>query len=290
MNFITECTFCNNTDLIEDNFTITCKECGLILNNELNISSYSFSEDIQLNKSKTSFNKCTKMQKWFDWTNKEKQIYKLRNDTIILCQTLKIDKKLLNIICDFVCSIMNKLKQTEGSKRSRVKDGIIIVCICYISHNPLYSTVTYNSITLAKNFGLDIKYITKADKILMEIKNCDLNNSLHINIDIVYKQNKPIDYINNIIQKYNLYEQLKNTDVITKTETLINICEDNDLLTDHTSLSIGVCCFYYILHLSNIGININIFTKMFNITNITINKINNKLKKHDYKIQKLLQV
>lgn len=288
---ITECSFCKNDDLIEYNFTITCKECGLVLNNELNISSYTFSEEIQPHKNNgSSFSKITRMQKWFEWTSEEKQIYKLKNDTRVLCETLKIAENLIDTICDFVCNIMNKIKKTEGSKRSRVKDGIVIICICYISNNPVYNNTTfsYNSVTLSKNLGLDIKYITKADKILMEIINCDLNNSLHIDTNIIYKQDSPIDYINQIITKYNLYENFKNTDIINKTEKLINICDDNDLLTDHTSLSIGICCFYYILTKSNIEINIKNFTKIFNITNITINKINNKLKQHDSKIEQLL--
>lgn len=282
-----ECTFCQNDDLIEDNFTITCKECGLILNNELNTSSYSFSEEIQSNnKSKGSFSKLTKMQKWMEWTPEEKQIYKLKNDTRLLCETLKIDEKLINTICDFVCNIMYKIKQVEGSKRSRVKDGIVIMCICHISNNPVYNTFSYNSVTLAKKLGLDVKYITKADKILMEIMNCDLNNSLHIDKLLVHKQESPIDYINKIIQKYNLNV---NKEIINKTQQLINICQDNDLLTDHTNLSLSVCCFYYVLNLSNIEIDIKFFTKMFNVTNITINKIIGKLKQHDTKIQNLLQ-
>lgn len=285
---ITQCTFCQNEDLIEDNFTIICKECGLVLNNEINISSYSFSEEVQANKSNGSFSKLTKMQKWLEWTSEEKQIYKLKNDTRLLCETLKINENLIPTICDFVCNVMNKVKQTEGSKRSRVKDGIVIMCICYISNNPTYnnSIFNYNSVTLAKKLGLDIKYVTKADKILMEIMNCDLNNSLHIDKSLVYKQESPIDFINKIIETYNLNI---NSDIFNKTEKLINICEDNDLLTDHTSLSIGVCCFYYILNMYNIEIDAKLFTKMFNVTNITINKIYSKLKLHDTKIQNLLK-
>lgn len=285
---ITQCTFCQNEDLIEDNFTIICKECGLVLNNEINISSYSFSEEVQANKSNGSFSKLTKMQKWLEWTSEEKQIYKLKNDTRLLCETLKINENLIPTICDFVCNVMNKVKQTEGSKRSRVKDGIVIMCICYISNNPTYnnSIFNYNSVTLAKKLGLDIKYVTKADKILMEIMNCDLNNSLHIDKSLVYKQESPIDFINKIIETYNLNI---NSDIFNKTEKLINICEDNDLLTDHTSLSIGVCCFYYILNMYNIEIDAKLFTKMFNVTNITINKIYSKLKLYDTKIQNLLK-
>jgi transcription initiation factor TFIIIB Brf1 subunit/transcription initiation factor TFIIB len=286
---ITECTFCNSDELIEDNFNLICKECGLILKEDLNVSSYSFTEEVQANtKSSGSFSKLTKMQKWLEWTTEEKQIYKLKNDTRLLCETLKINENLINTICDFVCNVMYKIKQTEGSKRSRVKDGIVIMCICYVSNNPKYNNtnITYNSVTLAKKLGLDIKYITKADKILMEIMNCDLNNSLNIDKSLVHKQDSPIHYINQIIEKYNLQV---NTDIINKTEKLINICEDNDLLTDHTSLSIGVCCFYYILNTYNIEIDIKIFTKMFDITNITINKIISKLKLHDTKILNLLK-
>jgi transcription initiation factor TFIIIB Brf1 subunit/transcription initiation factor TFIIB len=281
---IDKCNNCDNDELIINKNEIICNNCGFILNNELNISCYDFEEQTDYKKSKNSFNKITKMQKWLEWTNDEKNIYKLKLYTRNLCKDLNIYENLIDQVCDLVIELMNNIKLNDGPKRCSVKNGIIIVCINYISKK---NNCNCNSINLAKQMNLDIKYLTKADKILMEIINC--NNTLNIDLDILHKQENPIDYINEIIFKYNLSDCLgeKCKNIIDKTTILINICQDNDILTDHTPLVIGVGCFFYILNESNINVDMNLFTEMCNTTNITILKINNKLKEYKNKIDKL---
>jgi len=284
---ITICTNCESNDLINENDSIICKDCGLILSDQIFLSNYNFDDQVDVKKGSSKFNKISKMQQWMEYTNEEKNIYKLRKYTRILCEKLEVYENLIDIISDLVVNIMNKIKKNDGPKRSRVKDGIIIVCIYYISKKHNYNCIY---ISLAKKIKLDIKYITKADRILMEIMNCDENNTLNIDKTVLFKQEKPIEYINTVITKYKLNEILKDQTniILEKTEILINICEDNDLLTDHIPLSIGVCCFYYILIKMKIDINMNLFLQMFNITNITIMKIYNKLQEYDDKLEELL--
>jgi hypothetical protein len=61
---------------------------------------------------------------------------------------------------------------------------------------------------------------------------------------------------------------------------LIDICEDNDLISDTTPLTIGVTCFYYILKLPeiNIDIDLKIFTSIYDVSLVTLTKTFNKLK------------
>ena len=61
---------------------------------------------------------------------------------------------------------------------------------------------------------------------------------------------------------------------------LINICEENDLLLDHTPQSVGICCFYYILKLNNIEIDVKLFIEIYNISAVTLFKTHSKLQQH----------
>lgn len=310
--FIIKCRSCNSYDLDDTNCVITCKECGLVLDQQIDtdISNASYQEPIETKTTGNSgnggggskgFNKIAKMQKWFEWSSEEKRIYKLHNDTRDLCKKLKINEHIIEDICNFVSNVMNKIKETEGSKRARVKDGIVIICICYVSRSIVHKNgISYNCLTLAKLLDLDFKYITKAEKILMEIMNCDQSNKLQIDSDIIYKDTGSIDFMKTITNKFDI----KDSDIITKTKKLIHFCEEYDLLIDHTNLSVSICCFYYILKLNNETVNesnnqsetvasenvdIHIFTKMFNITIVTLKKIYKKLKKHELIINKYLE-
>ena len=281
------CSNCDSLNLINDNDSIICKDCGLILSDQLCLSNYNFEESIDYIKKSNPNNKITKMQKWMEFTNEEKNLYKLKQDTRILCEKLEIYDNLIESITEMVINIMNHVKKNDGPKRSRVKDGIIIICIYYISKK---YNCNYSYISLAQKINLSMKYVTKADRILMEIMNCDASNSLQIDKNILFKQEEPIRYIKTVIIKYNLNDALYNKiDIILhQTEVLINICKDNDLLIDHIPLSVGVCCFYYILKMMNIDINMNLFLKMFNLTNITIIKIYSQLQEYDEKLHKML--
>jgi transcription initiation factor TFIIIB Brf1 subunit/transcription initiation factor TFIIB len=260
-----------------------CNNCGLILNNNKEFSSYHFEEPIQYKQSYSkSNNRIMKMQEWMMWTNEEKTEYKLNKYTKELCEKLQIHDSIIDSVCNLVSQIMTAIKSScDGPKRSRVKDGIIIICTYYISKG---TTMVYSYIDLAKKIELNMKYISKADKLLMELINSNKLNVSRNFMDNFFKTENPIDYVTKIIDKYDLGI---NDNILNQVIELISICEDNDILLDHTPLSVGVSCFYYILDINNIGINVKMFSELYDLSMVTVLKTFNKLKQHTINFEKL---
>lgn len=274
------CKNCYSTNMINSLESLICQDCGLILTeNRLN-SSPVFESVIEPNRGYTNKNnKISKMQEWYMWSNEEKNTYKLKQYVRDLCSRLKILECLVENIIDTVVTVMDCIKKNDGTKRARVKDGIIICCIYYVSkdtHTP------YSYAIMAKDLNLDIKYVTRAERLILELMN---SKKLNLDKKIVLSTNKPFDYVINTIKK----NDLKIDDSILKdTRTLIEICEDNDILLDHTPLSIGVCCFYYILQMRSINIDIKIFSELYDLSSVTIIKTFTKLKSYKRQIEQLL--
>lgn len=279
INKILKCNTCHNTKILEDIYETTCNNCGLVLNSDFcsNITSYESNEiPTQKRQYSAASSKLKKMQEWYMWSNDEKAQYKLNQYTKSLCQKLEIHENIIENICETVYKVMDAIKKQDGTKRARVKDGIILVCIQYV-----YSYFNENihkpsAIDLSKKLNLDIKYITKAEKIVLELINKNpniLNKSAMVDIK------KPMEYVYHVNNKYNL--QISKS-ILDKVEYLINKCEDNDILLDHTPLSIGVCCLYYILKINNITIDLKIFSNIYNLSVVTVMKTYNKLKNNDH--------
>jgi transcription initiation factor TFIIIB Brf1 subunit/transcription initiation factor TFIIB len=259
-----------------------CGDCGTVIDRYSQFSTYSYEEPVTYTKSLAKVytsSRLQKMQEWMAYTNKEKNEYKLKMYIRDLCEKLQIQDSIIDNVCELVNKVMNSIKdKNDGPKRSRVKDGIIISCIYYISkeHN-----LQLNYAELAKKINLDIKYISKADKILMELT--------FLNEDIINKIEDPMDYIKNIVNKHALHSKINNLQIILNTtQVLIDVCEDNDILLDHTPLSIGCTCFYYVLIREQIDVDIILFSEMFGLSNVTLVKTYNKLKNLKSKIEKFL--
>jgi transcription initiation factor TFIIIB Brf1 subunit/transcription initiation factor TFIIB len=129
-----------------------------------------------------------------------------------------------------------------------------------------------------------MKYISKADKIIMEMINSGKLKFSDDFMNNLLKTEKPIDYVTKIIEKY---EMKVHPQILEQVSELINICEDNDILLDHTPLSVGVSCFYYILDLNNIDINIKVFSEIYDLSIVTVTKTFNKLKQYKTSLEKL---
>lgn len=274
--YIGVCKNCSG-DIGENNI---CYQCGFSPREE-NIALYnSFETCIPVTSVKSSFkSKINKMQEWYMWSNSEKNNYKLKLCVQDLCKNLKIAECLVGSIADTVILVMNAIKNNDGTKRARVKQGIILVCIHYVSKD---TSTPYSHSELTKRLNLDIKYVTRAERMILE-----LINSKKLNLDkgLVLRNLKPFDYVINIIKK----KFIKiNPEILDKVNSLIEICEDNDLLLDNTPLSIGVCCFYYILKMENINVDIKLFAEMYDLSLVTIVKTYNKLKVYEKKILELL--
>jgi transcription initiation factor TFIIIB Brf1 subunit/transcription initiation factor TFIIB len=275
------CSKCNSH---VQTYETICKYCGLVLETTPELSNYLFNTSVEISTPTYSLgnNRLLKLQEWMTWSNDEKTEYKLTKYTKEFCINLNIADHLINDICNFISQIMKAIKNNyDGPKRSRVKNGIIIMCIYYVSkgtNNP------YSYIELSKRINLNMKYISKADKLIMELFN---SKKLHLPKHITnnfFKIENPIDYVIKIINKYKLDI---NKSILNQIEELINICEDNDILLDHTPASIGVSCFYYILTINNIDINIKIFAELYDLSIVTIIKTFNKLKQYKDNFEKM---
>ena len=284
------CNNCKNSLQINDN---VCYNCGLETGG-VEYSSYVFEEADQTFKKSTNKNsRITKMQEWFEWTSEEKNEYKLNKYTKDFCGNLNnefqnnkinfiLNEMIIQQIVEFVSRVMKSIKDDlNGPKRSKVKDGLIIMCIYYIlKNNQIYTSY----IEISKILNIEIKYISTGNKTITQLIN---NGKLKVNSDfkqIIFKTEKPIDYINNVIQKYKLSVDLVTLNQVSK---LIDICEDNDILLDHTPLSVGVSCFYYILKLNSIEIDIKLFSEIYNISIVTIDKTFKKLLNYKQHLSKL---
>jgi transcription initiation factor TFIIIB Brf1 subunit/transcription initiation factor TFIIB len=278
-----QCKSCNSTNIYITQSEFVCNDCGLV-NNKIFSSTVFLNNDVEFSKPKNinynnQFSKIQKMQEWFLWTNEEKNSYKLTNYTKELCSKLNITEILIPIICKVVNVVMDAIKKYDGTKRARVKDGIILSCIQYVADD---NNLNISICELAKKINLDIKYVTRADRIILELIN---NQKLNLKKNTVQNIKTPIEYILATINNYKL--EIPDI-IIKKLKALIKFCETNDILLDHTPLSIGVCCFYYVLKTNNIDINIKTFATMYDLSIVTILKTFNKLNIHSNVIQKYL--
>jgi hypothetical protein len=210
-----------------------------------------------------------KMQDWYMWTNEEKNAYKLAVYTKSLCKTLNITETFQQLIADTVIEVMTIIRKHDGTKRARVKDGIILCCIQYVTKTLQQEL---SAIALAKKMNLDIKYVTRAEKIILELIN---SKKLHLNKSSILETKDPFSYVMDVINKKSIKVS---DDILIKISNLIDYCQANDLLLDHTPLSIGVCCFYYVLKLNDMQIDMKVFSELYDLSIVTVIKTHNKLK------------
>jgi len=287
------CKNCNEDLQLNDN---VCYNCGLETG-YIEYSSYNFEEVESVPYKKVSFqnSRIAKIQEWFTWTSEEKNEYKLNKYTkefcynlnnlfldikILAAESLDLDNKInvtlseniIEQVVTFVSQVMKAIKDSfNGPKRSKVKNGIIIMCIYYVlKSNEIHTSY----IDISKILKIEMKYISNANKTITLLIN---NGKLKIKKtfkDFIFKTEHPMDYINKVIDKYSLSID---SVVLIQVVNLIDICEDNDILLDHTPLSIGVSCFYYILKLNSLEIDIKLFSELYNISIVTIDKTFKKL-------------
>ena len=258
---------CNDCkSILEDT---VCYNCGLVNDNTI-ISTFKFVEQTDVKICRNTNTKLSKMLNWSLYTDVEKRDYRLKVYITNLLTKLHYET-FIDQVYEFVLKIMNAIKDNhDGPKRSRVKDGIIILSLYYISKNTLYTNII-NYREIAKTLDLNIKYISKADKLITELT---VNKKLNlVNFNLNEKEHA-LSYITNAIEKYKLIIPSK---TITKTGELINYCEESDILLDCTPFSLAISCFYYILLKYKNDIDINTFSNIFNLSNITILKNYKKL-------------
>lgn len=281
-------------DVLND-FKIVCFSCGVTStfasdnhsSNPTGTSGEFGVQDVPQRYCKKSTKELSKLQKrlaWSQYTNEEKNEYKLKLYIDDLCDRLGIPESLYVQIKTTVVQVMNIIKNTEGTKRARVKDGIILACIEYIGKR---NNVTLSGTKLGKSIGIDIKYVTRAESILLELLH---TKKLTLDKDTLLSTRSPYEYVEDIVIKRRLNVR---QDVLDTVKRVIAICEKNELLLDHTPLSIGVCSFYYVISeivgFTAEDIDIREFAQMYNLSVVTVAKTTAKLKEHDSLIRESLR-
>jgi len=289
---LNDCKECGSKNIIEINYDYVCYECGLVQKNSVPLSSYSNTDthnpggNYEIDTTITHRiqsapnNKLQQMQQWYMWSNEEKNAHKLTSYTKSLCSRLEIPEQLVKAVCDTVVIVMTTIKKYDGTKRARVKDGIILCCAQYACKG---MDQNISAVELAKRINLDVKYVTKADKLILELMN---SKKLNLDRHIILQTQTPYEHVLDVIQKQGL--QIPNY-VLNKIQRLIKFCDDNDILLDHTPLSIGVCCFYYILMTHQINVDIKMFSELYDLSVVTVLKTFNKLKQYAIHIATIVE-
>ena len=195
------------------------------------------------------------MKVYNTYTGQEKTDYKIGLYTRDLCK--RIDVVCSDNIVSTIIQVMALVKRTHGSKRLKIKDAIIIVCIAKI--------LDLDPIVLAKRVNIENKYIYNTQKLFVDIP--ELKQFI--------SSTTPFEYVKRIYE--NNKKTVSHDDHLVKVARLIEFCEENNILSENSSMSIGVTCLYNTLINEGYEIDIKKFSKMYNLSTITILKTNKKL-------------
>jgi transcription initiation factor TFIIIB Brf1 subunit/transcription initiation factor TFIIB len=278
------CSECASHNVIETKSEIVCGDCGLVISSFAVETSFSVVTPNGNSNGHNTSSKCRSQPKmtalknnWYMFSNEEKNTFKLTGYVKELCVKLAIHDSVVGNTCETVVEVMAAIKKYEGTKRARVKDGIIISCIHYV----LKDTNAYISTSeLAKRIYLDVKYITRAEKMIIELMNA---GKLKLNKANVLDIKQPFAYVQEVIKRNNMRIP---KGILDRVALLIEVCDAHDLLLDHTPLSVGVSCFYYVLKRFDIPIDIKVFSELYDLSVVTITKTVNKLKAQNELLQK----
>lgn len=276
---------CKNCNFIECERDDVCTNCGLIIYDNAIFENYVNCDNINQDMTILNYQKKTnknnhlyKMKSWFENTQQEKNDYKLVLYTKKVCDTLGVESH-IDYICDLVSIVLKCIKKNDGTKRSRVKDGIIAVCIYYTYKKYHLQNYTFTLQSIAQKLNLNIKYVSKAEFMILELINknkipMDKNILLNINSSLTILPDIKFQFIE--FNKNNFLPFHKNDiDVLfNKLENLLKTYDKNDLLINHAPFSISIGCLYYILK-QTYDVPIMLLSNIYDISHITILKIYN---------------
>lgn len=263
------CRGCQSHNIVIADVDYVCIDCGLVADEQGPIlTEYpSHTEHMPVTKRR---GEVSKLHQWTMYTSQEKTRYKLSTYTRALCEKIGIENVLVDRVCDMVQDVMDVVTQLEGAKRARVKDGIVIACIHFVSKE--YGYKVYDVGELGAKAGVQTKFITRAQTTVIELIQ---RGKLQLNPDVLLKTKMPMDFVMEAIQR----NRLRIPSVVLKrVENVISACVENNVLANNTNLAIGATCFYYVLKEHNIEFDTKLFSEMYGITFATLNKTYNRLK------------
>jgi hypothetical protein len=190
------------------------------------------------------------MKIYTNYSNKEKSDYNVQLYTIDLCT--KLDIVYNDSMLSTVVQVINLIKDNYGSKRLKVKDSIIIICISNI--------LGVDPLRLSNKIGIENKYIYNSRKFFAEIP--ELRDFI--------KVRSAFEYIKHVYNSNKIL--VSHTDPLDETRRLIEYCEKNKILIECNSMTIGVACLYLVLVSNDYNVDIGKFSKMYNVSRATIQK------------------
>lgn len=211
-----------------------------------------------------------RMQEWYMWSKEEKSQYKVAQYIEEKCNQLCLPTNVCKHVVDMVGQVLKSCKDVEeGQKRSRVKDGIIVMCAFYVCKD---SGIDRSYTEFAVKLGLDMKYITRADKLLLSLVH---KGTLKFPVS-VHTTLEPMQCIDAKLGVLNLRDHAH------AIKRIIDISMDNDILIDNTPLSVGVGCLYYYVVTRGLleRVQMQVLCDTFGISAVTVTKTYNKMKKY----------
>jgi len=278
-----KCKFCS-TDLEIIDEKIICQNCGLVVDQQI-FSSYNtiFSNpDCEgYPKIKKCFNSLiNKMLDWDKYTPEEKAEYKLVTEILKLCENNNLPENVANLASNMSKIYFKEMKLQVGSRRSKVKNGCIGVCIWYASREFKYSITETK---LCHILNIDLKYFTRATKQFLEMLNSNSEFKREFNLENIYKNKTEYDFLLEFLNKLQLQVYF---DYCSK---IMVFCNEKQIMNNNNPSTKAVSIIQFVNQTKGLLIEKNFIADTCGISTVTISKICNKIMKFQNEIKILLE-
>ena len=266
------CTQCSTDEYSRVvNGELTCTRCGLVLSKEYSDISFDVVQQYpSIQSSVIGQSTVCRLQHWYNYTNEEKNAYKLFGYIQSICTRLDLPESVVDIVRENVQLVMSQVKQTYGTKRAKVKDSIIAVCVaCVVADLGIQLTQQ----DIAKVLCVTARYISKAETMMIELYNAGKLPRNYANGQF----KNPFEYVLFLVKKH----KLAGIDNVLKyCKSTINYCEANDILSGQSPMTLGVVCFYYSFKKLGYTIDIKTFASVCALSHVTLLKCMQTLEKY----------
>jgi hypothetical protein len=245
-------SICNNCEGIVEIGIDVCLECGFVFNNQVYDFVKPYEEKINVK------SKC--ITSYEQVSSEDNMVLRLELYMQSFFKELNIE--ISSEVFNLCIQIFKLIKKSDGSKRTKSKNGIIIYCISLLQN--------YKSKDLAKSVKLEMKYINNAEKTVLELvhlKKLKIDKKTFINHDTLNT------YIS--LLPFELPDI-----ILSQIDKLTSICKSHDILSQSTPQSMYISCIMYILMLNDIVTDPKQFKLFFNISCVTLFKLKKILKLH----------
>tara|TARA_B110000208_G_C11741809_1_gene420221 strand:- start:203 stop:1213 length:1011 start_codon:yes stop_codon:yes gene_type:complete len=281
----TKCSECNSNELINNNDSLICKNCGIVSNNIFD-RSIEFSKD---NNSRVGcatnhflpqsslgtkiggryYSRMTVIQnKWSRMVYKERSLLNVLKQIEHKCSEYNITKPIIDN-AKILFKKINDSKHKYGKNKNKQiiirglnRTGLIAACIY---HGAEMHGKPRSQKEIAEICNINITYVTKGCRKFREILAED-------SILLLFKSSNALDFI----KRYCDVIKMNNT----HKESCIELCNNIKLLeiaSDHQPPSIAAGCLILISNKYKLNINIKDISNLFKISEVTIKKTHKKI-------------